>query len=110
MKPNIRQLKRWIAALDSGEYKQGKRTLQFKNQYCCLGVGCDLLIPKYEQRLDDANELYGILPHEQPNAPKWLKEIDWNFASKTGFNLSELNDKGFHLPRNSHPAGTGLYT
>lgn len=32
---------RWVAALRSGEYKQGRGQLQdTKNRYCCLGVLC----------------------------------------------------------------------
>lgn len=39
--------KKWIAALRSGEYQQGKGKLKFINNdgvafYCCLGVACEL--------------------------------------------------------------------
>lgn len=34
---------RWISALNSGEYKQGKGVLRSAdNRYCCLGVLCDI--------------------------------------------------------------------
>jgi hypothetical protein len=38
--------KKWVAALRSGKYKQGKGVLhdQDKNTYCCLGVLCDLYV------------------------------------------------------------------
>lgn len=42
MKPAVK--KKWLAALRSGEYKQGK-TGQLKDEkggYCCLGVLCDV--------------------------------------------------------------------
>lgn len=44
MNPEIKQ--QWIAALRSGEYKQGKRVLHNvdENTYCCLGVLCDLAV------------------------------------------------------------------
>lgn len=34
--------KKWVAALRSGEYKQGKGTLYRENNdtHCCLGVAC----------------------------------------------------------------------
>lgn len=32
----------WIAALRSGDYKQGDRRLRQDDFYCCLGVLCDL--------------------------------------------------------------------
>jgi hypothetical protein len=33
---------RWIAALRSGVYEQGKNRLRHDNKFCCLGVACDL--------------------------------------------------------------------
>lgn len=35
--------KAWIAALRSGEYKQGRRMLVEDDKYCCLGVGCVMI-------------------------------------------------------------------
>lgn len=40
MNPQIKE--RWIAALRSGEYKQGYQQLRTENGYCCLGVLCEL--------------------------------------------------------------------
>lgn len=34
--------RRWVAALRSGKYKQGKDWLRRDDEYCCLGVLCDL--------------------------------------------------------------------
>ena len=35
---------RWVAALRSGEYKQGRGSmLDEKGRHCCLGVLCDVL-------------------------------------------------------------------
>lgn len=43
MKPEIKE--QWVAALNSGEYIQGKEELRTKdNTYCCLGVLCDLAV------------------------------------------------------------------
>jgi hypothetical protein len=40
---------RWLAALRSGEYKQGQHALRSddgdERRYCCLGVLCDLIDP-----------------------------------------------------------------
>lgn len=39
----IELLKEWVAALRSGEYRQGKNMLQNTNgTYCCLGVACEV--------------------------------------------------------------------
>lgn len=35
--------KKWVEALRSGEYKQGRGQLcDMKGRFCCLGVACDL--------------------------------------------------------------------
>ena len=39
---NKKVKQKWIAALESGDYKQGKNFLKNKNKFCCLGVLCDL--------------------------------------------------------------------
>lgn len=40
---------KWLKALRSGEYKQGRHTLRedfiAEKEYCCLGVLCDLVEP-----------------------------------------------------------------
>ena len=33
---------KWIAALRSGKYKQGKGALQRNESFCCLGVLCEV--------------------------------------------------------------------
>lgn len=40
MNTEIKQ--KWLTALRSGEYKQGRGNLHYKDEYCCLGVLCDL--------------------------------------------------------------------
>jgi hypothetical protein len=45
---NIEFLREWADALESGKYKQGTGYLRdIEDQYCCLGVACDLLIEKH---------------------------------------------------------------
>lgn len=39
-KPTL--LDRWIVALRSEEYKQGRKKLKVGDRFCCLGVLCDL--------------------------------------------------------------------
>jgi hypothetical protein len=40
MDPSIKQ--RWVSALRSGSYHQGRDFLRCDQSYCCLGVLCDL--------------------------------------------------------------------
>lgn len=48
-KPRNPLLTTWAEALRSGDYKQGTDTLfnRDNNTYCCLGVLCNVGIPKY---------------------------------------------------------------
>jgi hypothetical protein len=34
--------RQWVAALRSGDYRQGQKALSVNGKYCCLGVLCDL--------------------------------------------------------------------
>ena len=36
---------RWIEALESGKYTQGRGQLRLQDSFCCLGVLCDLVNP-----------------------------------------------------------------
>jgi len=33
---------KWVEALRSGKYKQGRKTLKHAGRYCCLGVLCEV--------------------------------------------------------------------
>lgn len=43
----------WVAALRSGQYKQGVGTLRKGDTYCCLGVLCE--VAKIPYRLSDTD-------------------------------------------------------
>lgn len=71
MKAEIKE--KWIAALESGEYEQGREYLHKGNKFCCLGVLCDLAVKdgvevKITEEPGDAalhfayDEMSGILP------------------------------------------------
>ncbi len=95
-----KQLKKWLEALRSGEYRQDRLVLQnFKTKgYCCLGVACKVLVPNYDKitTFDGNNILIGALPKTKFGAPKWLTEIDDDVAKTTGTRLSAYNDiEGF---------------
>lgn len=93
MKLNKRQFKKWIQALDSGEYTQGASALESSpGNYCCLGVACKVLIPRKKLELLNDRQLDGAFPEDQVYSPKWLIEINDNFSEKTGESLSKLND------------------
>jgi hypothetical protein len=62
-------IKKWIAALRSGKYKQGRNKLRDKEDcYCCLGVLCDIVAPtKWTKIESDA---------------RWFNLGHWEFPSK----------------------------
>jgi hypothetical protein len=63
--------------------------------YCCLGVGCEIFIPKKNQKRNTQGFLIGSWADSQPSAPEWLKTINHDsFVSLTGTTLSTLNDSG----------------
>ena len=39
---NKRQATKWVKALRSGKYQQGKEVLFSEGRYCCLGVLCEI--------------------------------------------------------------------
>lgn len=85
MKQNI--MKKWIKALRSGKYKQGKRTLkQYDSkgnaQHCCLGVLCEL----YNQEM-------------RKNKKKTLPETIYNNDSACPHGYSRFGGKTTDLPK-----------
>ena len=87
----------WIEALLSGEYKQGKGALRnSKDEYCCLGVLCDL----YSK---NTGVEWGIDPlgshNMHSNVSMTPVQVDlWgefaNGTSGTLLELAEMNDFG----------------
>ena len=78
---------RWIAALESGEYKQGMRALRAGDEYCCLGVLCDLMDkdgwwPGFSVEWTYLGE-GGMLP---------LEVMQWAGLKTEHANLAGLND------------------
>lgn len=108
--------KKWVAALRSGEYKQGKnaltRTTKNGERHCCLGVACDLYLKEHPSRLafkevagtgttyreyraSDGTVTSANLP---PVVVLWLGlNSRWGFhrlKSGKGTDLAALNDAG----------------
>jgi len=59
-------MEKWVAALESGEYKRGKGELKtWQGRFCCLGVLCDI--------------------HAKETAGKWNREMggSWQYREST---------------------------
>jgi hypothetical protein len=87
MKLNKKQFKQWMEALRSGKFEQTNAVLQDNVGYCCLGVACKILIDPKKLYKEDG-KIYGGLPNQHYNAPKWLQEIDEDFKERT----KDIND------------------
>ena len=104
--------KKWVEALRSGEYKQGKghlrnEVMDAEDTFCCLGVLCDIIPEVQWVRVEeDSNHIqYHIARHEDledgtvlPRSvaslvgfPDGNPDIMYSFNRTT---LAEENDKG----------------
>jgi hypothetical protein len=80
----------WIAALESGEYKQGQKALRpSESTYCCLGVLCDLYAkdhPKFRGWRG------GLFLDEMISLPTAVKEWADVFSTPVIVELMVMND------------------
>lgn len=83
---------KWTAALRSGKYQQTKFKLQDQRGYCCLGVACDVFIPKNKIEKYSNGMMIGLFTNNQPHCPDWLRGLNVDFNIKSGRSLSNLND------------------
>ena len=95
MNPEIKTL--WIEALESGEYKQGRGFLRKGDEFCCLGVLCDIAVKEgaitVESRNDDDVVFYDGSPTMLPESVADWSEVPYDGAlSEFGESLWELND------------------
>jgi hypothetical protein len=101
MKMNKEIKEKWIAALRSGNYVQGREFLCKRDynpkeyRFCCLGVLCDLSNPSRWHHEEDNNSLYelenDIYGNDMPTRD-FLESlgIAWNTAEI----LANMNDGG----------------
>lgn len=96
--------KKWVEAIRSGDYKQGRGQLaDGEGKFCCLGVACDLYAKEHpdfpttyaEMVYYGAFEDYGELPEE---VQKWLglRTTIGSYAIRR--TLAEDNDLGMTFP------------
>lgn len=92
MKPKTVTRDEWCAALRSGEYKQGFRTLKGDGRFCALGVLAHLSLPKWrvidygDGDVDVAWDGYGVYSAD------WSDEV-WRWNDRQRLSLPEIADK-----------------
>lgn len=75
---------KWVEALRSGEYNQGRGYLRVENEYCCLGVLCEILdVPKVKE--NDEKYIYDGRGDVLPVSVVNLVGIYGNDGSIPGF-------------------------
>lgn len=80
MKPEIKQ--KWVEALRSGEYIQGKCVLYAGKKFCCLGVLCDLHAKETGNKWESKHYLHEYL-NSKSALPKQV--VEW-----AGFEQKDL--------------------
>jgi hypothetical protein len=99
---------RWVAALRSGKYQQGRHWLCNRNTYCCLGVLCELAVEAGVALAESDKGLTRYKGHSDAEfeAKYPSKGIqDWvgitvmeplvAAAGRKSIGLGELNDSGY---------------
>jgi hypothetical protein len=81
---------KWIAALRSGKYEQGREYLRKDDSYCCLGVLCDLVDPNgwvYD------SEFYSFHFNSDHDVDQWLpSSLPEKYGIDRESDLVDLND------------------
>jgi len=98
MKEDVKN--KWVEALRSGKYKQGKRCLRNENdEFCCLGVLCDLYDPNLWGK-DNGNEKYRYDNHPYRFSFPPTKVLQWSdmpkYTNDLNISVSLLIDMNDH--------------
>lgn len=101
VKPYLPGLTKWVEALRSGEYKQGRGVLCKDNKYCCLGVLCKINNrPSEMVKFDNSgvklspafSSVYSVLSALGKFPPDVYVRANFNYG-----NLSSCNDNGLNF-------------
>ncbi len=98
MNPEVKE--KFVAALKSGKYKQGREALRRGDQFCCIGVLCDLKNPDdwIDPKADvveyrDAN-VYSYFQSGRTGSPP-MGVMRWaGITERQVSDLIEMNDEG----------------
>jgi hypothetical protein len=87
---------KWAAALESGEFEQGREALNSNGQFCCLGVACEVAIREGVPLEKKEHSLYTVYYDGErdmlpPSVQAWLSLAD-SAGAYAGGRLIEDND------------------
>lgn len=84
----------WLKALRSGEYKQGQTALRRGDEYCCLGVLCEVKGVR-RQPMVEGSDLYEYSSGEgNIGSTGWIPDDVMTFPRKVQLDLADMNDRG----------------
>lgn len=103
---------KWVKALRSGKYRQGRGSLQVNDAFCCLGVLCDLAVKDGVKLKVELSELTGEISYDNCTGYPPLSVINWAglddpnprlppTGNRPG-NLAACNDSGYTFPEIAH--------
>jgi hypothetical protein len=75
---NVDNVRKWLAALRSGEYAQGKSAMFRNGSYCCLGVAC---------------EVAGIPMNSYMEVAKWIGVMSDETCYAGAYEFVRMNDE-----------------
>lgn len=93
---------KWVAALRSGQYKQGKECLRNEeNHFCCLGVLCDIIDnTKWRpNNMPDKPFKYGVVGDSDHNYLPTYIARKAELLRNQEVDLSLMNDRGNSFER-----------
>ena len=86
---------RWVEALRSGKYKQGRGVLRSLNdEFCCLGVLCDVAGVEWVPSSNSGECAYAAIFEGDDSVLMLPRELGRRLASPHQVDLSNRNDKG----------------
>jgi hypothetical protein len=100
MQPNKENIRKWVDALRSGKFVQGKGVLHRKSgEMCCLGIACYLAAQEgivstdeYENHVAGACITYDAYPFDLPESVRAWLGVESSNPNLQGCNASGWND------------------
>ncbi len=85
--------RKWVKALRSGEYTQGRKKLRRGDTFCCLGVACDLYSKEHPKAKWEGNRFLGEVDFLPEVVRKWLGlKNNRGVIPFRVYGLTDLND------------------
>lgn len=92
----------WVAALESGQYQQGKRVLRTSDDtYCCLGVLCDLAVKADLAKWENISGDWVIMPKNDTFETAYGADTATGLLPRFVREWAKLDDENPHVRTSS---------